>query len=181
MALIIPFEGKTPRIGRDVFLAPNATLIGDVTVGDGASVWFGAVLRGDIGAITIGARSNIQDLSCIHTTEGLSVTIIGCDVTVGHGVILHGCVVDDRCLVGMGSVLLDNCHVGAGSVVAAGSLVSARTVIRPGQLVRGIPAREIRDVTEAEARLGPDGAAHYVEMARRFRVELGDARVSTSN
>jgi carbonic anhydrase/acetyltransferase-like protein (isoleucine patch superfamily) len=174
MALILPFGGHTPRIGRDVFLAPNATLIGDVEIADGASIWFGAVLRGDIGSIRVGARTNVQDLACIHLTDGISQTILGADVTVGHGAILHGCIVGDRCLIGMGSVILDNARVGEGSVVAAGAVVTARTVIPPRSLVRGTPARVIREVTAAEGALGADGAAHYLDVARRFRAICAD-------
>jgi carbonic anhydrase/acetyltransferase-like protein (isoleucine patch superfamily) len=174
MALILPFGGHTPRIGHDVFLAPNATIIGDVEIADGASIWFGAVLRGDIGAIRIGPRTNVQDLACVHLTEGLSRTVVGADVTVGHGAILHGCTVGDRCLVGMGSVILDNASVGEGSVIAAGAVVTARTVIPPRSLVRGTPAKIIREVTEAEGRLGIDGARGYVENARRFRAVCAD-------
>jgi carbonic anhydrase/acetyltransferase-like protein (isoleucine patch superfamily) len=176
MALILPFAGKTPRIGRDVFLAPNATIIGDVEIADGASVWFGAVIRGDIGRIRIGPRTNVQDLACVHLTEGLSETILGADITVGHGAILHGCVVGDRCLIGMGSILLDNAQIGEGSVIAAGSVVSPRTVIPPRSLARGTPAKVIREVTEKEARLGIDGAEHYLANARRFRAICADLR-----
>ena len=174
MALILPFGGHTPRIGRDVFLAPTATIIGDVEIADGASIWFGAVIRGDIGAIRIGPRTNVQDNACLHLTEGLSRTLVGADVTVGHGAILHGCVVGDRCLVGMGSIVLDNVQVGEGSVIAAGAVVTARTVIPPRSLVRGTPARVIREVTAEEGALGVNGAAHYVETARRFRAICGD-------
>jgi carbonic anhydrase/acetyltransferase-like protein (isoleucine patch superfamily) len=174
VALILPYGGHSPRIGRDVFLAPNATIIGDVEIADGASIWFGAVLRGDVGAIRIGPRTNVQDLACIHVTEGLSQTILGADITVGHGAILHGCVVGDRCLVGMGSVILDNAQIGAGSVIAAGSVVTARTVIPPRSLVRGTPARVIREVTPEEGALGVNGAAHYLDNARLYRVICGD-------
>jgi carbonic anhydrase/acetyltransferase-like protein (isoleucine patch superfamily) len=169
MPLIITFDGKTPRVAPTAFVAENATLIGDVEIGDHASVWFGCVLRADVGKIRIGARSNIQDLSCVHLTEQLSETIVGEDVTVGHGVILHGCRVGDRCLVGMGSILLDNSSLGAGSVLGAGSLLTPRTQIPPGVLAHGRPARVVRPVSEVEARLGADGAAHYVENARRYR------------
>jgi carbonic anhydrase/acetyltransferase-like protein (isoleucine patch superfamily) len=173
VALVLPFAGKSPRIGADVFLAPNATIIGDVEIEDGASVWFGAVVRGDIGPIRIGARTNVQDLACLHLTEGVSQTILGADVTVGHGAILHGCVVGDRCLVGMGSVILDNARIGEGSVVAAGAVVTPRTLVPPRSLVRGAPAKVIREVNAAEAALGADGAAHYVANARRFRELCG--------
>ncbi len=169
MALILPFGGHLPRIGRDVFLAPNATLIGDVEIADGASIWFGAVLRGDMGGIRIGPRTNVQDLAMIHATEGLSQTIVGADVTVGHSAILHGCVIGDRCLVGMGSIVLDNVQVGESSVIAAGSVITARTVIPARSLVRGTPARIIREATPEEAALGVSGAAHYLVAAGRYR------------
>lgn len=173
MALVLAYGGVTPRLGRDVFVAPNATLIGDVELGDEASVWFGCVLRGDIGSIRVGARTNVQDLVCMHLTDGVSVTIIGADVTIGHGAILHGCTVGDRCLIGMGSILLDNAVIGEGSLVAAGSLVPPRFVAPPKSLIRGNPARVIREVTEDEGRLGIVGANHYVEHARRYRIIAG--------
>lgn len=169
MALILPFGGKVPRISPSAYIAPNATLIGDVEIGDDASVWFGCVLRADDGAIRVGARSNIQDMTCIHLTGGLSDTIVGEDVTVGHGVILHGCTVGDRALVGMGSILLDQSELGAGSVLGAGSLLTPRSVIAAGQLAHGRPARAQRPVTEAEAQLGLFGARHYVETGRAYR------------
>lgn len=169
MALILPFGEHHPRVGHDVFLAPNATIIGDVEIADQASVWFGAVVRGDIGRIRIGPRTNVQDLACIHLTEGLSEAILGADVTVGHGAIIHGAIIGDRCLIGMGSIVMDNANVGAGSVVAAGSVVTPRTVIPPGSLVRGAPARVIRPVLPEEGALGLAGARHYVATARKFR------------
>jgi gamma-carbonic anhydrase len=173
MALVLPFGGASPRFGRDVFLAPNATLIGDVELGDEASVWFGAVLRGDIGPIRVGARTNVQDLACLHLTDGVSTTTIGADVTIGHGAILHGCTVGDRCLIGMGSIVLDNAVIGEGSVIAAGALVPPRMVVPPRSLVRGSPAKVIREVTDEEGMLGLVGAAHYVENARKYRVIAG--------
>lgn len=165
---IISIDGKTPRIAEGVFIAPNAYVIGDVEIGEGSSVWFGCVLRGDVGAIRIGKRSNIQDLSCIHMTDGLSNSVIGDDVTVGHGVILHGCTVGDAALVGMGSTVMDNAVVGSQSVVAAGSLVPPRMVIPPGSMVRGAPAKVLREATEEERAMGISGAAHYVENAKRY-------------
>jgi carbonic anhydrase/acetyltransferase-like protein (isoleucine patch superfamily) len=169
MPLILSFQGKTPRIAPSAFIAENATLIGDVEIGEEASVWFGCVLRADIGKIRIGARSNVQDLCCVHMTDGLSDTFVGEDVTVGHGVILHGCGVGDRALVGMGSILLDNSVLGEGSVLGAGSLLTPRSEIPAGHLALGRPARAQRPVTEAEARLGIEGARHYVEAARGYR------------
>ena len=178
MALVLPYGFTRPRIGQGVFVAPNATLIGDVFLDDGASVWFGAVLRGDVGSIRIGKRSNIQDLACVHVTEGLSHTLIGADVTVGHSAILHGCVVGDGCLIGMGSILLDNCEIGEGSVIAAGAVVTARTRIPPRSLVRGTPAKVIREVTEEEGRLGILGVEHYLTVGRRFLAICGETDVT---
>jgi carbonic anhydrase/acetyltransferase-like protein (isoleucine patch superfamily) len=178
MALVLPFGAHHPRIGKGVFVAPNATLIGDVVLEDGASIWFGAVLRGDVGAIRVGKRSNIQDLACVHVTDGLSSTVVGDDATVGHSAILHGCVVGDRCLIGMGAILLDNCEIGAGSVIAAGSVVTARVKIPPRSLVRGTPAKVIREVTEEEGLLGLLGAGHYVADARRYLAICGDPDAS---
>ncbi|WP_437499588.1 gamma carbonic anhydrase family protein [Sorangium sp. So ce1099] len=172
MALVLDLDGVSPRLGRDVFLAPNATVIGDVELGDEASVWFGAVLRGDIGAIRVGSRTNVQDLACLHLTSGVSQTIIGADVTIGHGAILHGCLVGDGCLIGMGSILLDNVEIGEGSVVAAGAVVPPGKVFPPRSLVRGNPARLLGEVRPDQAELGRLGAASYVENARRFRAAL---------
>lgn len=171
-ALIMPFGGKAPVLGKDVWIAPTATVIGDVVLEEQSSVWFGAVLRADIGGIVVGARSNLQDLVCVHMTEGLSKTVIGADVTVGHGAVLHGCTVGDRCLIGMGAIVLDNAVIGEGSVVAAGALVPPRMVVPPRSLVRGNPAKVIREVNAKEAEMGVYGADHYVTGARRFQAEL---------
>jgi len=165
MPLILPFLDKTPRIAPGAFIADNATIIGDVVIEEGASIWFGAVLRGDVGPIRIGKRANIQDLSMIHTTTGLSEAHVGEDVTVGHGCILHGCRIGARVLVGMGSILLDNATVGDDCVIGAGSLLTARTLVPAGSLVMGRPAKVLRQATESERKLGPDGAATYSELA----------------
>jgi len=170
--LILPFRGATPVLGEGVFIAPTAAVIGDVVLGDEVSVWFGAVIRGDCEKIRVGPRTNIQDLACLHTTTDVSETHLGADVTVGHGAILHGCRIGDRCLIGMGAILLDGVEVGDGSVIAAGSLVTPRTVIPPRSLVRGSPAKVIREVTEAEGRLGMAGSEHYQADARTYRQML---------
>jgi len=170
LATLLPFEGVWPTLGRDVFVAPSATLIGRVVVGDESSIWFGAVLRGDVGSITIGARTNIQDLTMIHMTGGLSNARIGDDVTVGHTVILHGCEIGHRCLVGMGSILLDNVMVGDECVIGAGSLLPQRMVVPPRSLVLGSPARVIRPVNDDELKMGIEGARHYVDNARKYRM-----------
>lgn len=170
----LAFDGKSPRVPRSAFVAPNATLIGDVELGEEASVWFGCVLRADVGTIRIGARTNVQDLSMAHMTEGLSNLDIGSDVTVGHGAILHGCRVEDGCLVGMGAILLDNAVIGAGSLVGAGALVAPRMIVPPGSLVLGNPAKVIRPTTARERKMIEDGGAHYVAAGRRYAATLSE-------
>ncbi|HEY6560133.1 MAG TPA: gamma carbonic anhydrase family protein, partial [Polyangiaceae bacterium] len=123
MSLVREVLGKAPRIAASAFIAPGAVVVGDVELGEEVSIWYGAVLRGDVGLIRIGARTNVQDTACIHMTGGMSNSVIGSEVTVGHGVIVHGALIGDGALIGMGSVLLDNCEIGAESLVAAGSVV----------------------------------------------------------
>lgn len=170
--LILPWKGVFPKLAEGAWVAPNATVIGDVELGEGASVWFGCVLRGDVGSIRIGARTNVQDLSLVHMTGGVTNVVVGDDVTVGHGVILHGVTIGNGSLIGMGSTLLDGVVVGEGSVVAAGALLAPRTVVPPRSLVRGSPAKVVREVTEAEATMGPSGARHYADAARAYREML---------
>lgn len=178
MAIVLPFRDVWPDIGRDVFLAPNATITGDVELADEVSIWFGAVIRGDAGSVRIGARTNIQDLVCIHMTTDISHTVIGADVTVGHGAIVHGAIVGDRCLVGMGSILLDNVVVGEEALVAAGAVLKPGTVVPPRTLAAGNPAKVMRDLTPEEAQLGIGGAQHYLERARVYmNICEGDAAV----
>ncbi|HEX4474667.1 MAG TPA: gamma carbonic anhydrase family protein [Polyangiaceae bacterium] len=169
MALIRPYLGKTPEIPAGAFIADNATLIGDVVLGEDVNVWFGAVLRGDVGWIHIGRGTNVQDLSCVHTTTGVSNTDVGEYVTIGHGVILHGAKIGDGCLIGMGSVILDNADIGAESLVAAGTVVTPRTVIPPRSLVRGQPGKVVRELNEGEWLMGRASAHHYIELARNYR------------
>src|SRR5205085_11660266 len=140
---LMPFGEKRPNIAPDAFVAPNATLIGDVTLGEGASVWFGAVLRGDRDRIEIGARTNVQDNAVVHLDPG-SPAIVGAGVTIGHAAIVHGCTVEDNCLIGMGSVILTGARIGRDSIVGAGALVRENEVIPPGSLVVGVPARVVR-------------------------------------
>jgi carbonic anhydrase/acetyltransferase-like protein (isoleucine patch superfamily) len=161
--------GVKPALGRDVFVADNATVVGDVHLGDEAGVWFGAVLRGDYFPIRVGARSNVQDNAVLHITAALAATTVGDDVTVGHAAILHGCTIGDRCLVGMGSIVLDGAVVGEDSFIAAGSLVTPGTVIPPRSFVLGRPARVVRPVTEGDLAWIRASAAVYVGYARDFR------------
>lgn len=167
--MILTVAGKTPALGRDVFVAPNATLIGDVELGERASVWFGSVLRADVGRIRIGRESNVQDLCVIHVDSGGFDTTLGDGVTVGHRVVLHGCTVRDFALIGMGAVLLNGCEIGEESIVGAGSLVTAGTKIPPRTLALGSPARAVRPLKEAELAPLRESAAHYVGYAALYR------------
>ncbi|MCK6418175.1 MAG: gamma carbonic anhydrase family protein [Alphaproteobacteria bacterium] len=168
MALILPYKNILPKIDPGVFIAPNATVIGDVTIGAESSVWFGAVLRGDVNDITIGARTNIQDGSVIHVTYQLQGTYIGDDVTVGHMALLHACRVGNRCLIGMGSIILDGAVVEDDAMVAAGSLVTPNKVVKTGQLWGGRPARYMRDLTPQELDHLKWSANHYVGLSRAY-------------
>ncbi|MBD5174399.1 MAG: gamma carbonic anhydrase family protein [Bacteroidales bacterium] len=152
MALIIPLRGYTPSFGKDCFLAENATVVGDVTMGDGCSVWFNTVLRGDVNTITIGDRVNIQDGSVLHTLYKKSTIEIGNDVSIGHNVTIHGAKIRDFALIGMGSVVMDDAEVGSGAIVAAGAVVLSRTKIGPNELWGGAPAKFIKMVDPEQAR-----------------------------
>ncbi|MDE5631820.1 MAG: gamma carbonic anhydrase family protein [Muribaculaceae bacterium] len=152
MALIIPLRGFTPKMGKECFLAENATIIGDVTMGDGCSIWFNTVLRGDVNTITIGDRVNIQDGSVLHTLYQKSTIEIGNDVSIGHNVTIHGSKIHDFALIGMGAVVMDDAVVGEGAIVAAGSVVLSRTQIGPNELWGGAPAKFIKMVDPAQAR-----------------------------
>jgi len=148
--MIQQLQGILPRIGAGTFVAPTAAVIGDVVIGSESSVWYSAVIRGDVNSIRIGDRVSIQDCTCLHCSEGDACIVIGNDVTVGHNVCLHGCRIDDNVLVGMGATVLDHVHVASGSVVAAGALVLAGTQIGPRELWGGVPARLIRRLSDAD-------------------------------
>jgi len=167
--MIVAFEGHEPVVGDRAWVAPDATVLGRVVLGAGASVWYGCVLRGDVGSITVGPRSNIQDLSVLHVTGGKWDTRVGADVTVGHRVILHGCTVGDRVLIGMGAVVLDGTEVGDDCIVGASALVTPGTRIPAGSMVLGSPAKIVRPVTADERRTLLWQAEHYVELAERHR------------
>lgn len=152
MALIKSVRGFTPQIGKDCFLADNATIIGDTAIGDECSIWFNTVLRGDVNSIRIGNRVNIQDGSVLHTLYQKSTIEIGDDVSVGHNVTIHGATVHDGALIGMGAVLLDHVVVGEGAIVAAGSVVLSKTEIKPGELWGGAPAKFIKMVDPEQSK-----------------------------
>jgi carbonic anhydrase/acetyltransferase-like protein (isoleucine patch superfamily) len=165
---VIPFGGVTPKIDSSAFVAEGACIIGNVELARDTSVWFNAVLRGDINAIRIGERSNIQDGCIFHVTNELAVEI-GRDVTVGHGAIVHGCRIDDGALIGMGAVVLDRAHVGTQALVAAGAVVREGFEVPPGTLVGGVPAKVLRALTDAEKSALLESAAHYMDYAAAFR------------
>ena len=171
--MIRPFRGKSPVIPASCFVDPSAVVIGDVTLGERASIWCNVVARGDVHAISIGEETNIQDLACLHVLGGKFPLNIGARVTLGHHVVAHGCTIEDGCLIGMGAILLDGCVVGAGSLVAAGSLVTPGTIIPPGSMVMGSPAKPKRPLNDAERELLAKSAQGYVENARAFLAELG--------
>lgn len=172
MALIKSVRNFTPKIGDDCYLADNATIIGQVEIGNQCSIWFNTVLRGDVNSIRIGNRVNIQDGTVIHTLYEKSVVEIGDDVSIGHNVTLHGATVNDNALVGMGSTILDHAVVGEGAIVAAGALVLAHTVIPPHTLWGGVPAKFIKQVDPAQSKeLNKKIANGYLMYASWFKEE----------
>lgn len=167
--LVRAFEGVTPTLGDGAFVAETAAVIGDVVLGPGSSLWYGSVLRGDVAPIRIGARSNVQDLSMVHGTTGLSSTTLGEEVTVGHRVILHGCTIGDRVLVGMGSIVLDLAVIEADVVLGAGSLVTPRSRLESGWLYLGSPAKKVRRLNDADRAMIEEGWRAYVDLSTRHR------------
>ncbi|MDR3102612.1 MAG: gamma carbonic anhydrase family protein [Methanocalculaceae archaeon] len=159
------------RWGERTFVAPNATIVGDITLGDDVTVLFGAVLRADMAPIIIGSRSNVQDNAVIHESTGHQVTI-GSNVSIGHGAIIHGCTIGDDCLIGMGAIVLNGAVIGKGSLVAAGTLVSERKIIPPNSLVIGVPGKVVRELTPEETTGNLQNADTYVGIGKRYQHEL---------
>ena len=157
----------SPTIGRDVWLAPTAVLVGDVRVGDNASIWFGAVLRGDSSAIHVGAGTSVQDNAVVHCARDLP-TVVGENVIVGHGAMLEGCVVEDGAIVGMGAIVLQRARLGAGSMLAAGGVLAERAQIAPGMLAAGVPAREKKPLSGSAQGWTQTAAAEYQHYRRRY-------------
>ena len=161
--IIKNYKEKTPVL-ENCFLAEDVSVIGDVTVQEDASIWYGVVLRGDVDSIVIGEKTSIQDNSVVHCASGLP-TIIGKNCVVGHNAILHSCTVEDGCLIGMGATLLDGCHIGAGSIVAAGTVVSPRKVIPPNSMVMGVPGRVVRALEPKDQEATAWSVQHYIDYA----------------
>lgn len=171
--LVLPWEGKQPTVAATAWLAPGACVIGDVTIGEHSSIWFHAVVRGDVNSIWIGDETNVQDLCVLHVTHQRFSLWIGNRVTIGHRAIVHGAVVEDCVLIGMGACVLDGARIGSFSLVAAGAVVREGQQVPSGVLVAGVPARVIRELT-AEERASLEAAArHYVEHAARWRQVYG--------
>jgi carbonic anhydrase/acetyltransferase-like protein (isoleucine patch superfamily) len=148
MSFIISVKGVLPEMGNNCFIAPNATIAGDVVMGKDCSVWFNAVIRGDVNSIRLGNKVNVQDGAIIHCTYQKAKTVIGNNVSIGHNAIVHGCVIEDNVLVGMGAIVMDNAHIGSNCIIAAGAVVLENTVVETGSIYAGVPAKKIKDIAE---------------------------------
>lgn len=174
--MIRPFEGIWPRIDRSAWVAPGAIVVGDVSVGADASIWYGCVIRGDVHFIRIGARTNLQDHCVVHVTQGRFPCEIGDEVTVGHRATVHGCRVADGALIGIGAIVLDGAEIGEGAVVGAGAVVRPGTRLEAGLLAVGVPARVVRPITKDELALQRERTLRYVETARAHRAAEDELR-----
>ncbi len=148
MAYIFPVNDKHPQMGENCFIAPNATIVGEVTMGNDCSVWFNAVIRGDVNKITLGNKVNVQDGAIIHCTYQKCGTIVGNNVSIGHNAIVHGCVIHENVLVGMGAIIMDNAQIGSNSIIAAGAVILENTIVEPGSIYAGVPAKKVKNISE---------------------------------
>lgn len=147
MPVILPVKGVSPVFGENCFIAPNATVVGDVITGKDCSIWFNAVVRGDVNSIRMGNKVNIQDGAVIHCTYQRSKTVIGNNVSIGHNAIVHGCTVHDDVLIGMGSIVMDNAEIGSNCIIAAGAVVLENTKVEPGSIYAGVPAKKVKNIS----------------------------------
>ena len=166
--LILPFGDTWPEVSQDVFIAHGASVIGDVEIGSGCSVWYGSTLRGDVNIIRIGENTNIQDGTVIHVTRKTHGTFIGSDCTIGHGAIIHGCTLEDGCFIGMRATVMDGVTVQSGSMIAAGALVTPGKCVQSGQLWAGSPAKLKRELNPEELEYIQDTARHYADLGRKY-------------
>jgi carbonic anhydrase/acetyltransferase-like protein (isoleucine patch superfamily) len=148
--IIKEINGKAPQIPSDCFIAENVTIIGDVSFGENCSVWYNAVLRGDVNSITIGNKVNIQDGAIIHCTYKKHPTVIGNNVSIGHNAIVHGCIINDNVLIGMGAIVMDNCVIHSNSIIAAGAVVTQNTIVESGAIYAGVPAKKVKDINASD-------------------------------
>lgn len=166
--IIMPFKGITPTIHADAFIAPGAVIIGDVVIGKDTNIWFGCILRGDVHAIRVGERTNLQDGTIVHVTEGVTGTEIGSDVTVGHMALIHGSTIEDGAFVGMKATTMDKSVVKAGAMLAAGALLTPGKIVPSGELWAGNPAKLFRPMKQEEVDYLPWSAQHYVELSKHY-------------
>ena len=170
--MILSFQDKAPHLGKSVYIAETADVIGDVILKDYVNIWFGAVIRGDMHFIRIDSRSNIQDNAVVHVTTSVSPTSIGSSVTVGHGAIIHGCTIEDSCMIGMGATVMDDTVIGTGSLVGAGALVPPNMKIPPKSLVVGVPGKVVRKVTDEEFTMIINRPQEYIDLAAIHLCEM---------
>jgi carbonic anhydrase/acetyltransferase-like protein (isoleucine patch superfamily) len=170
MALVKTIQGKTPKIGKDSWLAETATVIGEVQMGSQCTIWYNAVLRGDVNFIKLGDKVNVQDNAMVHCTYKKAGTSIGNEVTIGHNAIVHGCIIEDKVLIGMGSIVMDNAHIGQGAIVAAGAVVLENEKIPPHTLWAGVPARQVKELDASESEKAIEHLANnYVMYASWYK------------
>ena len=167
--MIIKFKNHTPIISQSAFIAENTSIIGDVKIGEQTSIWFGTTIRADMNYIHIGDRTNIQDNSIVHVTTDIAPTIIGNGVTIGHGAIIHGCTIEDNCLIGMGAIIMDEAIIEEGSMIAAGAIVTPKTIAPKNTLMVGIPAKPIRELTKDEYLEIIERAQHYIDFSGNYK------------
>ena len=182
MALIKSVRGFTPKMGENIYLAENATIIGDVIIGDDCSIWYNTVLRGDVNSIRIGNRVNVQDGTVIHTLYQKSVSIIGDDVSIGHNAIIHGAKIENGALIGMGAIVLDHAVVGEGAIIAAGSVVLTGTQVEPGSIYAGVPAKFVKKVDPEQSKeMNQKIASNYMMYSGWFKDEDQEEKPSTAS
>jgi carbonic anhydrase/acetyltransferase-like protein (isoleucine patch superfamily) len=172
MALIKPVKGIHPKFGDDCYLSENATVVGDVVTGDQCSIWFNAVVRGDVNSIRMGNKVNIQDGAIVHCTYLKYPTVLGNNVSIGHNAMVHGCTIHDNVLIGMGAIVMDNCVIGSNSIIAAGAVVLENTTVEPGSIYAGVPAKKVKDIEQAKVEGEIDRIANnYVMYSGWFKDE----------
>lgn len=172
--MILTYRGVRPTIDETAFIAPNATIIGDVEIGAETGIWFGCVIRGDVHEIRIGSRTNIQDLTMVHVAKGKFGTYIGDDVTIGHSAVIHACTLEDRSFVGMSATVMDGCVIEQGAMLGAGALLAPGKRIPAGELWAGVPARKVRDLTQEEIEFFKVSADRYADLGQEYRVTIPD-------